>query len=64
MSRGAAALLLGIVGLLVAVLSAAADVLGLGSHPGFGPRQTAGVLLGAAALIAGLIVWRRSRGSA
>ncbi len=46
------------VGILVVVLSALADPLGLGRSPGFGWRQAVGVIVGAVSIFFG-IRWRR-----
>ncbi len=47
-----------IVGILVVVLSALADPLGLGQSAGFGWRQALGVIVGAVSIYFGLR-WRR-----
>ena len=47
-----------IVGILVVLLSALADPLGLGQSPGFGWRQALGVIVGAVSIYFGLR-WRR-----
>ena len=47
-----------IVGVLVVVLSALADPLGLGQSPGFGWKQTVGVIVGLLSLLFGFR-WRR-----
>jgi len=44
------------IGLVIIVLSGFADALGLGRYPGFGWRQTVGVVLGIVAVVCG--VWR------
>ncbi len=46
-------------GALVVLVSALADVLRIGSEPGFGYKQAAGVLVGIALIIAGL--WWKGR---
>jgi hypothetical protein len=51
-----------IVGLLVLLVSALADVLGVGSAIGagtFGPRQMAGTAVGAVVLIVGVVLFMR-----
>ena len=48
------------VGIVVAVLSLLADVLGLGQGRGFGSAQVVGVVAGALLLIAGIVVRRRA----
>jgi len=45
-----------VVGVVIIALSGFADALGLGRSPGFGWRQTVGVVLGIAAVVFG--VWR------
>ncbi len=52
-------LILLIVGMVVLIISVAADAIGLGSDPGFGNQQTAGTALGAIAAIIGAILMRR-----
>jgi hypothetical protein len=47
-------------GVLVALVSVLADVLGIGGEPGFGYKQGAGVLVGLALIIVGAW-WRRRR---
>jgi peptidoglycan/LPS O-acetylase OafA/YrhL len=47
-------------GVLVVLVSALADVLGIGGEPGFGYAQDVGVLVGAALIIAG-VRWGRRR---
>ena len=44
------------IGVVIIVLSGFADALGLGRSPGFGWRQTIGVVLGIASVVYG--VWR------
>ncbi len=46
-------------GVLLVLISAFADPLGLGRSPGFGWRQTLGVVIGALVLAAGLYLRRR-----
>ncbi len=46
-------------GVLLVLISALADPLGLGRSPGFGWRQTLGVIIGALVLAAGLYLRRR-----
>jgi hypothetical protein len=50
-----------IVGVLIVLLSALADPLGLGRSPGFGWRQTLGVIVGALVILAGLYLRRRTK---
>jgi hypothetical protein len=49
-----------IVGILVALISALADPLGLGRHPGFGWLQGLGVIIGLLAILAGFYLRRRA----
>jgi membrane associated rhomboid family serine protease len=46
-------------GVFLVLISAFADPLGLGRSPGFGWRQTLGVIIGALVLAAGLYLRRR-----
>jgi hypothetical protein len=46
-------------GVLLVLISAFADPLGLGRSPGFGWRQTLGVIIGALVILAGLYLQRR-----
>ena len=48
-----------IVGILIFLISALADSLGLGRHPGFGWIQGLGVVIGAIVIAAWLYVRRR-----
>ncbi len=52
-----------IVGVLVVVLSALADPLGLGRSPGFGWKQTVGVIVGLLSLLFGVRWRRQARGA-
>jgi uncharacterized membrane protein len=54
------ATLLIVVGGILAVVSAFADPLGVGGEPGFGWKQTLGLIVGVVLAIVG--VWRRSKG--
>ncbi len=49
------------VGVLLVLISALADSLGLGRSPGFGWRQTLGVVVGALVILGGLYLRRRWR---
>jgi hypothetical protein len=49
------------VGLLLILIALFADLLGLGRSPGFGWRQTLGVLVGVLVVAAGLYLWRRPK---
>jgi len=48
-----------IIGIVVLIISVAADAIGLGWNPGFGYKQTAGTAAGAIAAIVGAILMRR-----
>jgi len=60
-SRGVGAGLL-FVGVVLFLVAAGADRLGLGGAPGFGWKQLAGVVLGVAVAGAGLVRLRSARG--
>jgi len=49
------------VGVLLVLISLFADPLGLGRSPGFGWRQTLGVVVGALVILGGLYLRRRWR---
>ena len=59
MSNKTLGLILVVGGLLLALVSLAADPVGLGDYPGFGWKQVLGTLVGAAAAVAGLRDLRR-----
>jgi len=59
MSRKQLSLILLISGFLLAVVSLLADMLGIGNRPGFGWKQTSGVIVGTAAILLGF--WMLSR---
>jgi len=46
-------------GVLLVLISAFANPLGLGGHPGFGRKKALGVVIGAAVVLIGLYVRRR-----
>ena len=48
------------VGVLLVLISLFADPLGLGRSPGFGWRQTLGVIIGALVILAGFYLRRRN----
>lgn len=48
-----------VVGVLVVIIAALADRLGLGRSPGFGWRQTLGVVIGVVVLLVGFYLRRR-----
>jgi hypothetical protein len=52
-----------VVGAILILISLFADLLGLGRFPGFGWRQTVGVVVGALVVAAGVYLWRRGKGS-
>jgi len=58
-SRQAWAWLMLVVGVVLALASILADRIGLGAMPGFGWKQTLGLLVGLALIVLGL--WRRRR---
>lgn len=47
-----------IVGILISLLSIAADSLGIGGASGFGYKQTTGAIVGIVMVIGGLILYR------
>ncbi len=51
------------VGVLLVLISALANPLGLGHHPGFGWKKTLGVVVGALIIVAGLYFQRGRRTS-
>jgi len=51
------------IGALLVLIALFADPLGLGRSPGFGWRQTLGVVVGALILLGGLYLRRRRKGS-
>ncbi len=59
MSRKTISWILIFAGLLLAVVSLAADSIGLGSEVGFGWKQKAGMIVGLVAMLAGF--WLRFR---
>ena len=52
-----------IVGIVIVLPAAFADPLGLGRSPGFGWRQTLGVIVGAVVILAGVYLRRRAKPS-
>ena len=56
MTQRASALVILVVGVLLALVPLFADVLGVGADPGFGWKQAAGLVVGVALVVAGL--WR------
>jgi len=59
MEKRTQALILIVAGALLALISLLADVIGLGRAPGFGYGQIAGLLIGLAALVAGIVILRQ-----
>lgn len=57
MTQRQSALLMLVIGILLALVSLFADALGVGGQPGFGWKQTGGLILGLA--LVGLGLWRR-----
>jgi len=51
-----AGIVLLVVGMVILVLSLAADPIGIGGSPGFGPRQIVGVIVGAIVTVVGLVL--------
>ncbi len=45
-----------VVGIVVLILSAIADAIGIGGNPGFGPIQLIGIIVGIAAAVVGLVL--------
>jgi hypothetical protein len=63
MQNPALAKTLVIVGILIVLISGAADPLGLGRSPGFGWIQMLGVIVGALVIVAGFYLRRRAKPS-
>jgi hypothetical protein len=57
MAQRGSALIVLVVGVLLALVSLFADALGVGGQPGFGWKQTVGLVIGLALVAYGL--WRR-----
>jgi hypothetical protein len=55
-SKKTAGIVLLVVGIVVLLLSLAADPIGIGSHPGFGYSQIVGAIVGAIVAVVGLIL--------
>ena len=51
--------LLILIGVVLLAASLLADSTGIGSNPGFGPRQTVGSIAGAAILVVGVMYLRK-----
>ncbi len=60
MNNNMTAIVVLVLGALILLASALADVIGLGDDPGFGRQQTIGVLLGAVVLAVGAYLRRKS----
>jgi len=52
---------LGVAGVLIVLVSLLADVIGLGSNPGFGPYQKSGVVAGLLFLAFAIRRWRSNQ---
>jgi len=61
MSRRTVGLTVAVVGLIVGLLFALADAIGLGGSPGFGRSQIIGIVVGTVILIVGLVIFVGSR---
>ncbi|NIA25700.1 MAG: hypothetical protein GWP04_09040 [Gammaproteobacteria bacterium] len=62
MSRKTFGIVVAVLGVALIVISALADVIGLGGGDAFGVRQIAGVVVGAlGATFGGLVVFRQSK---
>ena len=58
-SKKTIAIVLLVLGIAILAVSLLADVIGLGGSPRFGYRQIVGVIVGAVAAIAGLVLARK-----
>ena len=61
MSGNRIAIILAGAGVLIVVVSLQADVIGLGSNPGFGPYQKSGVVAGLLFLAFAVRTWRSNQ---
>ncbi len=61
MSGNRIAIILAAAGVLIVVVSLQADVIGLGSNPGFGPYQKSGVVAGLLFLAFAVRRWRSNQ---
>ena len=61
MSGNRIAIVLAGAGVLIVVVSLLADVIGLGSNPGFGPYQKSGVVAGLLFLAFAIRKWRSNQ---
>ena len=61
MSGNRIAIILAATGVLLVVVSLLADVIGLGSNPGFGPYQKSGVVAGLLFLAFAVRRWRSNQ---
>lgn len=59
MNQRAIGILMLILGLVLAAFSLTADLIGLGEGSGFGCKQIAGLVVGAAGIVAGVIFIKR-----
>jgi len=63
MNQRTIGIILHIIGLVLAALSLAADLIGLGEGSGFGYKQIAGLVVGVLGIITGLVFIIRKSGS-
>ena len=61
MSKKTVAVVLVVVGVLLFLVSAAADPLGIGGHPGIGMKQVAGIVVGVVLAAIGMVRLRAGR---
>lgn len=52
-------MILFLIGLIIFILALSADFIGLGAYPGYGYKQVSGFIVGAAAIIAGVLLKRK-----
>ncbi len=63
MNQRSSGIILLIMGLVLAALSLAADLIGLGEGSGFGYKQIAGLVVGVGGILVGVILLVRKSGS-
>lgn len=61
MSKKTVAMVLLVVGVLLFLISAAADSLGIGGYPGIGMKQVAGIVVGVVLAAIGMVRLRSGR---
>jgi hypothetical protein len=61
MSKKTVAMVLLVVGVLLFLISAAADSLGIGGYPGIGMKQVAGIVVGVVLAAIGMVRLRAGR---